>query len=98
MKARPVRRWLPAARRTSRAGAGRSTSVPRSGPPFCQVEHGGVVLSGQAVARLDDDAEWVREAGGFWYTPPGPDSWVVGDEPYVSLHLTGGETYAAPSG
>jgi hypothetical protein len=23
------------------------------------------------------------------------DSWVVGDEPYVSLHIMGGESYAA---
>ena len=26
---------------------------------------------------------------------PGHNSWVVGDEPYVSLHLMGGEDYAA---
>jgi hypothetical protein len=26
--------------------------------------------------------------------PPGHDSWVVGDEPYVSLHLMGSERYA----
>jgi hypothetical protein len=27
--------------------------------------------------------------------PPGHDSWVVGDEPYVSLHIMGSESYAA---
>jgi hypothetical protein len=27
--------------------------------------------------------------------PPGHDSWVVGDDPYVSLHIMGGEDYAA---
>jgi hypothetical protein len=27
--------------------------------------------------------------------PPGHDSWVVGDEPYVSLHVMGSEQYAA---
>jgi hypothetical protein len=27
--------------------------------------------------------------------PPGHDSWVVGDEPYVSLHLLGATEYAA---
>jgi rhodanese-related sulfurtransferase len=31
----------------------------------------------------------------FFYVPPGHDSWVVGDEPYVSLHIMGGENYAA---
>jgi hypothetical protein len=28
---------------------------------------------------------------------PGHDSWVVGDEPYVSIHLLGADRYAAPS-
>jgi hypothetical protein len=28
------------------------------------------------------------------YIAPGHDSWVVGDEPYVSLHLLGAELYA----
>lgn len=28
------------------------------------------------------------------YIGPGHDSWVVGDEPYVSLHFMGGENYA----
>jgi len=27
--------------------------------------------------------------------PPGHDSWVVGDEPYVSLHIMGSEDYAS---
>ena len=27
-------------------------------------------------------------------SPPGHDSWVVGDEPYVSLHVVGSEVYA----
>jgi len=27
--------------------------------------------------------------------PPGHDSWVVGDDPYVSLHIVGSEDYAA---
>ena len=32
--------------------------------------------------------------GTLFYIPPEPhDSWVVGDEPYVSLHFAGGETY-----
>jgi hypothetical protein len=27
--------------------------------------------------------------------PPGHDSWVVGNEPYVSLHILGSQDYAA---
>lgn len=30
----------------------------------------------------------------MFYIAPGHDSWVVGDEPYVSLHLLGGDEYA----
>jgi quercetin dioxygenase-like cupin family protein len=70
---------------------------PSVGTESCQVEHVGLVLSGQAVARMDDGTERVMKAGDFFYVPPGHDSWVVGDEPYVSLHILGSEDYAAPS-
>ena len=34
-------------------------------------------------------------AGDLFYIPPDPhDSWVVGDEAYVSLHFLGAEDYA----
>ena len=33
--------------------------------------------------------------GDIFYIPPGHDSWVVGDEPYVSLHFLGAGDYAA---
>jgi hypothetical protein len=35
------------------------------------------------------------EPGDLVHVPPGHDSWVVGDEAYVSLHLLGSEDYAA---
>ena len=60
----------------------------------CQVEHVGFVLQGQAAVRMDDGAERVMKAGEFFHVPPGHDSWVVGDEPYVSLHIMGSEDYA----
>jgi hypothetical protein len=34
------------------------------------------------------------EPGDVFYVPPGHDSWVVGDEPYISLHFMGSENYA----
>ena len=67
-----------------------------TGETSCQVEHVGLVLSGTAVARMDDGSEVVMRPGDFFYVPPGHDSWVVGDEPYVSLHILGSEGYAAP--
>ena len=65
-----------------------------TGASSCQVEHVGLVLSGQAVAKMDDGREVVMHAGDFFYVPPGHDSWVVGEEPYVSLHILGSESYA----
>ena len=65
------------------------------GEEWCEVEHVGLVLSGRAVAAMRDGDERVMEPGQFFYVPPGHDSWVVGDEPYVSLHIMGSEDYAA---
>ena len=66
-----------------------------TGERSCQVEHVGLVMSGRAAVRMDDGEVRVMEPGDFFYVPPGHDSWVVGDEPYVSLHVMGGEDYAA---
>jgi quercetin dioxygenase-like cupin family protein len=66
---------------------------PMTRKRWCQTEHVGLVLSGEAVAKLDDGPEAVMRAGDFFYVPPGHDSWVVGDEPYVSLHILGSEDY-----
>ena len=68
---------------------------PATGEASCPVEHVGLVVSGRAAVRMDDGTERVMEPGEFFYVPPGHDSWVVGDEPYVSLHIMGSEDYAA---
>jgi quercetin dioxygenase-like cupin family protein len=65
-----------------------------TGASSCQVEHVGIVLGGQAAVRMDDGTERVMSPGELFYVPPGHDSWVVGDDPYVSLHLMGSEDYA----
>jgi hypothetical protein len=64
------------------------------GETLCQVEHVGLVLEGRAVIAMADGTEVVAKAVEFFYVPPGHDSWVVGDAPYVSLHIMGGERYA----
>ena len=61
----------------------------------CHVEHVGLVLSGCANAAMDDGSVHELRAGDLFHIPPGHDSWVVGDEPYVSLHFLGAEDYAA---
>ena len=65
-----------------------------TGKRWCEVEHVGLVLSGRAIAAMRDGTERVMEPGQFFYIPPGHDSWVVGDDPYVSLHIMGSEDYA----
>ena len=73
---------------------GRATYGPTAGTESCQVEHVGLVISGQAAVRMDDGTERVMKAGDLFHVPPGHDSWVVGDEPYVSLHFLGADEYA----
>jgi len=66
-----------------------------TGAKSCQVEHVGMVVSGKATAAMDDGRVIEMKAGDVFYVPPGHDSWVVGNEPYVSLHFLGAETYAS---
>ncbi len=67
---------------------------PGLGAKSCQVEHVGFVVSGRACVRMDDGEEIEMRPGDIFHIPPGHDSWVVGDEPYVSLHLMGAGDYA----
>jgi cupin domain len=69
---------------------------PAVGTPSCQVEHLGIVLSGRAMVRMDDGREVELAPGQVFHIPPGHDSWVVGNEPYVSLHFLGADRYARP--
>jgi quercetin dioxygenase-like cupin family protein len=47
---------------------------------------------------MDDGRVFEMKAGDLFYIEPGHDSWVVGDEAYVSLHLMGARDYAANKG
>lgn len=68
---------------------------PSVGASRCTVEHVGLVLSGAATAAFDDGRVVELRAGSLFYIPPEPhDSWVIGDEPYVSLHFAGADDYA----
>lgn len=67
---------------------------PSVGKKSCDVEHVGMVLSGRATAAMDDGRVIEMKAGDIFYIASGHDSWVVGDEPYVSLHLMGASAYA----
>jgi uncharacterized RmlC-like cupin family protein len=62
---------------------------------LCDVEHVGMVLTGRAIAVFGEERIIELTPGSVFYIPPEPhDSWVVGDEPYVSLHFLGAERHA----
>lgn len=61
----------------------------------CSVEHVGMVVSGVASVAFDDGRVVELTAGSLFHVPAvAHDSWVVGDEPYVSLHFMGADRYA----
>ena len=49
-----------------------------------------VHIGGITIGRVIE-----MKPGDIFYIEPGHDSWVVGEEPYVSLHLLGAGDYAA---
>jgi len=68
---------------------------PELGQTRCSVEHVGLVLAGTATAAFADGRVIELRTGELFHIPPVPhDSWVIGDQPYVSLHFLGAEHYA----
>ena len=67
---------------------------PATGASSCSVEHVGIVVSGRATAAMDNGTIIEMRPGDVFHIAPGHDSWVVGEEPYVSLHFLGADHYA----
>lgn len=66
------------------------------GKERCDVEHVGLVLSGAATAAFADGTVVELRAGSLFHIDATPhDSWVLGDDEYVSLHFLGSEHYAS---
>jgi quercetin dioxygenase-like cupin family protein len=68
--------------------------APVAGTSSCRVAHVGFILAGRAGVAMDDGSVFELRAGDVFAIAPGHDSWVIGDEPYVSLHILGGDAYA----
>ncbi len=65
------------------------------GAERCEVEHVGLVLQGTAMAAFEDGRVIELTEGSLFHVPAVPhDSWVVGEQPYVSLHFMGADQYA----
>lgn len=68
---------------------------PDLGQSMCSLAHVGYVVSGTATAAFADGSVAELTPGNMFYIPPVPhDSWVVGDEEYVSLHFLEPDHYA----
>ncbi len=68
---------------------------PGVGDDYCHVEHLGMVVSGAATVAYPDGRIIEMHPGDVFYVSANPhDSWVLGDQPYVSLHFIGAESYA----
>jgi hypothetical protein len=69
--------------------------APNVGTKLCGVEHLGLVLEGNAAVAFEDGRVWELTPGTLFHVPPEPhDSWVIGNERYVSLHFLGASHYA----
>jgi len=64
------------------------------GESHCRVGHVSMVVFGCATAAFADSRITEMKAADLFHVPAEPhDSWVVGDEPYVSLHFLGAAQY-----
>jgi quercetin dioxygenase-like cupin family protein len=66
---------------------------PIVGTPMCHTDHVGLVLSGRAIVKMEDGSEVTLTPGDIFAIAPGHDSWVVGNEIYISLHFLGAGEY-----
>jgi len=56
---------------------------------------GSLLAGAGATAAMKDGKVVELTPGTLFYVPPAPhDSWVIGDEVYVSLHFLGSDQYA----
>ena len=65
-----------------------------TGDAWCEVEHVVLVLQGRMVVAMRDGERVEIGPNDLCHIPPGHDAWVVGDQPYVSLHFAGMDEYA----
>jgi cupin domain len=67
---------------------------PKVGGDSCHVDHFGYCVSGKLHVKMDDGEEFELGPGDASRIPPGHDAWVVGDDPYIGIDVTGAEEYA----
>ena len=60
----------------------------------CQENHTGFVISGRLMVAMDDGAWLELKPGDAVAIPAGHDAWVLGNEPFVMIDVTGVTDYA----
>jgi quercetin dioxygenase-like cupin family protein len=71
---------------------------PAAGTDLCEVVHTGYVVSGRQAVRMADGTEMELGPGDAFVIGAGHDSWVIGDEPCVTIDFTGGAPSAHSAG
>lgn len=62
-----------------------------AGTALCHVPHTGVAIAGHGVVQYETGERLDLTPGSVFHITTLPhDSWVEGEEPYVSLHVLGG--------
>jgi len=85
-------------RATFQPGWRRSKHVkPIAGTELCHAAHNGYVVAGRQAVQMADGTEVELGPGDAFLVGPGHDSWVIGDEPCVTVDFTGGENFAQGS-
>ena len=63
-------------------------NAPIVGTALCHAPHTGVAIAGHGIVRYHSGETIDLVSGTVFHITTEPhDSWVVGDEPYVSLHI-----------
>jgi len=64
---------------------------------LCEAAHLQFQLSGRMRVVMADGSEFESVAGDVVKIPPGHDAWVVGNEPFVAIDISGMRDYAKKS-
>lgn len=67
---------------------------PIAGTAYCEHRHIGFVIRGHLHVVMNDGATMDFTPGDIYEIPPGHDGWVVGEEPFQGVELSGARTFA----
>jgi len=60
----------------------------------CEASHTQYVESGRIIVKMNDGSQEEYGPGDVAYIPPGHNTWVVGNEPYVGIEFGSVANYA----